>query len=90
MTHKIKKILKKFFRNNKIKPTVTTKKYVESQIRDQLNKAIIYKAQMKIVEKTILDEDKKDNALKAVAALQEQIKAGQASLKAWEDYYDEL
>ncbi len=75
---------------HKLKATITTKQYIEQQIIDQLNKAIIYKAQLKVIEKQILDKDKKDNAMKAVAALQEQLKAGKATLKAWEEYYLEF
>ena len=75
---------------HKLKATITTKQYIEQQIIDQLNKEIIYKAQLKVIEKQILDKDKKENAIKAVAALQEQLKAVKATLKAWEEYYLEF
>ena len=69
---------------------ITLKKYAEQQIQKYLNEAIVYEAQIAVVTKTLVDKDKKENAIKALTALNQQIEAGKAALKSWEEYYDSL
>ena len=70
----------------KLQPRITTLQYVESQIVELFDKEIIYGAQIKIAEQTVLIKDKKEAALKAISVLQEQLTACDAQIKAWDEY----
>jgi len=74
----------------KLKPTITTKQYVEQQIVKYLTDAVIYEAQLRVIKKTLEDENKKENAIKAIGAIEQQIQAGKEALKVWEEFLNEL
>jgi intracellular sulfur oxidation DsrE/DsrF family protein len=71
-------------------PRITQQEYVLQQIQKYLDETVIYETQIKVITKTLIDDDKKDNAMKALTALNMQVKACNEQLKAWEDLYDEL
>lgn len=74
---------------NNIKPRLTHNSYAAQQIQDLLDKNIIYEAQIAVVSKTLEMKDKKEAAMKALTALNEQVKATNEQLKAWGEYYEE-
>jgi len=74
----------------KFKPNLTSKQYIESQIVKCLNESIAYEAQKRVIVKTLGNENKKEDAIKALTALEQQLKAGQAVLGVWKElYYEE-
>lgn len=71
-------------------PTITKKQYAEGQVVDSLNKIIICECQKEVIETTLGDEDKKENAIKALTALDTQLKASHELLKVWTEFYNKL
>jgi polysaccharide pyruvyl transferase WcaK-like protein len=73
-----------------LKPRLTQKDYAIQQIQKYLDEAVVYESQIRVITKTLGDDSKKDNAMKALTALNEQVKAGKEALSKWEEFYEEL
>jgi intracellular sulfur oxidation DsrE/DsrF family protein len=73
-----------------LKPRITQKEYALQQIQKYLDETVVYEAQIKVITKTLIDDEKKENAMKALSALNMQVKACNEQLKAWEEFYEEL
>jgi hypothetical protein len=73
-----------------IKSRITQKEYAGQQIQKYLEEAVAYSTQVLAITKTLENKDKKEAAMKALVAIQEQLKAGEETLKVWKDVYNEL
>jgi len=72
------------------KPTITKEQYAERQIVESLNKILICECQKEVVANALEDKNKKENAIKALTALDTQIKASHELLKVWKEFYNKL
>ena len=71
----------------KLKSSLTKKQYVESQIVKYMTEAVVYECQIDVISKVLEDETKKEASIKALTALNLQVKAVNEQLIAWNDYY---
>jgi vacuolar-type H+-ATPase catalytic subunit A/Vma1 len=70
-----------------IKPTITIEEYAKQQIQDALNKEVIYTAQVRVLTKSVGDKEKKNEVIKALTALEQQIEAMKQTQEVWEEVY---
>lgn len=77
-------------KHEEIKAQITLKEYAKQQIQKYLNEAVVYEAQIRVINMTLSDESRKEKAVTALTALNQQVEAGKAALESWNILYDSL